>query len=179
MADFKLNVAEIESQGRKAYSFEVGVDWATTALADTDFDAGTAPGALEVEAELVGEDILVRGSLVATIVVPCSRCNAPLEHRVAESLTHILTRTSETRFPEELELSADDLDRDVFRGDFIELDELVREHILLSVPMQPTHDEAACDPEVVKHLAKPGSSKRASPLAALADLRVDAKKKEE
>lgn len=179
MAEFKLSVAEIESQGRKAYSFAVGVEWLGTALADTELRPGDGGGALEISGELVGEDILVRGSLVAGIVVPCSRCNAPLEHRVEESLTHVLTRTPETRFPEELELNADDLDRDVFNGEWIELDELVREAILLSVPMQPTHDESVCDPEVMKHLAKPGegASKRKSPLAALADLRVEKKEK--
>lgn len=178
MAEFKLSVAEIESLGRKEYSFAVGVEWLGAALADTDFRSGDEAGALEISGELVGEDILVRGSLVTSIVVPCSRCNEPLEHRVEEALTHVLTRTPETRFPEELELNADDLDRDVFKGDFIELDELVREHILLSVPMQPTHDEGGCDPEVMKHLSKPGEgSKRKSPLAALADLRVEKKEK--
>lgn len=176
MAKFKLNVGEIESKGRKEYSFAVTLDWMREALADTDFSEGEA-GTLDVVGELVGDDILVRGKLTTSIVVPCSRCNAPLEHPVDESLTHILSRTPETRFPEDLELTADDLDRDVFQGDFIELDGLVRESILLSVPMQPTHDEADCDPDVMKHLANAGASKRKSPLAALADLRVDKEKK--
>lgn len=179
MAEFTLSLAEIEAQGSKQYAFEVPKEWLCKALEDTEFEAGDQKGSLEVSAQQTGDDLLVQGTLATSIVVPCSRCNEPVPWPVQVRLTHVLSPLPETRrkMPEDLELTPEDLDKDHFSGDFVELDALVREHILLSVPMQPKHTEG-CDPEVMRLLEPKPSPKAASPFAALLDLRDDALDKE-
>ncbi len=178
MAEFVVNVLEVERSGGKSYDFPVRGAWLVAALADTDFDAARdAEGTLHVAARKAGADVLLEGRLTTRIVVPCARCNEALAWPVEVDFTHFLSpRAEHLPLAEELELTPEDLDRDYFVGDAIELDGLVREHVLLSVPMQPMHDESDCDPQVLQRLRDAAGRKPASPLAALAALKDKAGK---
>ncbi len=178
MAEFVVNVLEIERSGAKAYDFPVRGAWLVAALADTDFGADEATeGALHVSARRAGADLLLEGRLSTRVVVPCARCNEALTWPVEVAFTHYLSPRGEHQaLAEELELTPEDLDRDYYDGDEVDLDGLVREHVLLSVPMRPMHDEKDCDPEVLRRLREASARRSTSPLAALAALKNKAEK---
>lgn len=178
MAEFVVNVLEIEKSGGKAYDFPVRGAWLASALADTDFGADeAAEGALHVSARKAGADLILEGRLTTRVVVPCARCNEALVWPVEVAFSHFLSpRGDQQELVEELELTPEDLDRDCYDGPEVDLDALVREHVLLSVPMQPMHDEKDCDPEILRRLAEAAARKPASPLAALAALKDKAGK---
>ncbi|MEM9073613.1 MAG: DUF177 domain-containing protein [Myxococcota bacterium] len=175
MAKFVVNVAEIEAKGRKSVRFEVTSAWLSEALGDTEFRAPeNHSGAVSFDLRMTGSDLLIEGNVESALVVPCARCNEPVDWPVEVTFTHLLSPLGEReQLPEELELTPEDLDRDYFSGEQVELDALVREHILLSVPMQPMHDEADCDPDVIARLKSAAAAKPTSPLAALAGLKAN------
>lgn len=178
MAEFVINVLEVERSGGKTYEFPVRAGWLVEVLADTDFRAvENTEGALRVSARKTGADVWLEGHLTAQILVPCARCNEPVRWSVDVDFDHFLSpRGEQGEVAEELELTPEDLVHDFYDGDLIRLDGFVREHVLLSVPMQPMHDEKDCDPEVLKRLRDAAGRKPASPLAALAALKDKAAK---
>ncbi|MCB9619299.1 MAG: DUF177 domain-containing protein [Sandaracinus sp.] len=176
MAHLVLHLPEIESQGRKSYDLALTRAWLAEAFADTDLtipdDAGENAGRLVVDAQKAGDDVVLQGTLDAVVMTPCARCNAPVKLEVSMPFVHHLTpRPDHHELPEELELTPEDLELEHYGGDEIALDALVREAILLELPMRPLHPEGECDPEVEAAL-KAASEKAASgPLAGLAALK--------
>lgn len=140
MPEFVLSVQDIDEVG-KSYTFPIRRDWLASVLAGTDVKADErAPeGRFELHAHKQGADLVVRGRVSSALVTACSRCLEDASISVDTEVVSLLTaRGPELRpEPDELELTPEDLDREFFTGDQIVLDDLVREHLLLEVPIQP------------------------------------------
>ena len=136
---FVMEVAEIQSAGSLEKTFSIDQAWLSEALEGTDLSPPTAFEApLHIQARAVMDDVLVDGSFEALLLAPCARCNEPVEVSVGGSFTQLLTRGGSAPIEElELELTPEDLERETYSGDEIVLDGLVREFILLEVPMNP------------------------------------------
>ncbi len=82
-----------------------------------------------------GESVAVRGKIEAGIETACDRCLGaialPLE---VEFETAFIPQEKAAGAPENVELLPEDLGLAAFEGDAIDLDELVREQILLALP---------------------------------------------
>src|SRR2546423_8106743 len=78
----------------------------------------------------------VSGSVTAKVETPCARClkpvTLPITARFSERFVTAVSWSSE----EQHELNREDLDLAVFDGESIDLDQLVREEIVLAVPTQ-------------------------------------------
>jgi uncharacterized protein len=98
-----------------------------------------AEGRLVLHAHKQGTDIVLHGHVSAGLVVECSRClgEAPID--VSVDVASLLTaRSADLRpEPDELELTPEDLEREFYSGDHIVLDAVVRENLLLEVPIKP------------------------------------------
>lgn len=144
MAEFEIKVTELDA-GSREYDFPIRAAWLAEALPDLapeDHALATSDGALHVIAEKSGSDVLVRGDARATLFVPCGRCLAPASVVCVAPIAVLLSRRGDTIRPpgeddEGDESGADDADHEVFSGDEIRLDDLVREHLVLEIPMQP------------------------------------------
>ncbi|MEM1418164.1 MAG: DUF177 domain-containing protein [Myxococcota bacterium] len=180
MAAFVLSLPEVEKEGSKTLAFPVTFAWLREALADTDLSAGAGDddasvGELLVTATKTGTDLLVQGQAQTTLEAPCARCNGPVEVALDAAFTHLLQpmpAAGAPALPDELELTPEDLDRDYFGGDEVALDALVREQLLLELPMRVVHPEGECDPEVVGYLESEAAAAakvdpRLAPLLAL------------
>jgi uncharacterized protein len=118
------------------------------------FDVSSPPGAVELldaklhqrgmlhaagSVELVSgtlAEIRVRGHLSVEIVAECDRCLEPALFPV-DSDFDLLYRPATSVFPDE-EVKVDESDAEVgfYAGDGLELNDVLREQILLSLPMQ-------------------------------------------
>lgn len=189
MAEFEIKVAELDA-GSREYDFPIRASWLADVIADLapeDHAVATKDGTLHVVAEKSGGDYLVRGEADATLYVPCGRCLAPAEIRTRPSLTLLLTRRGDAVRPPGRPVEGDDDDEpetleggpdvEVFSGDEIRLDDLVLEHLVLEIPMQP-HCRPDCPgievPESIKgpkhldaHPSAPDLDPRLAPLLAL------------
>jgi len=82
-----------------------------------------------------GEEVRLRGSIRTTIEVGCDRClapqNSPLE---VEFDTSFIPQSAADAEAENVELLPEHLVLAAYEGDAIDLDELVREQVLLAIP---------------------------------------------
>ena len=155
MAEFEIKVHELEAGG-KQYDFSLRRAWLDASLGFDDAAKKPAPGeslrgdpsqpegTVSVWAEKSGEDVVVRGRLQTHLVTECSRCLGDAHLTVDTELTALFTARAETIRPvvDEEDLTPEELDTEFFSGDTVVLDSLVRENVLLEVPMQPLCSES-------------------------------------
>ncbi len=177
MSAFVLHLADLTPTGEKAYEFPITREWLAEALEDTEYgppEEGTAPGALEVTGREMGSsDVLADGRIQATLRVPCARCNEDIDWPIDLRFTQLfIPRGSyeEQHVDEEVELTPQDLERETYVGDEIALDALVRENLILEVPMTPRCPDGCADPQISAYLDRP-DAKKPGPLAGLLDLK--------
>ncbi|MGZ3419187.1 MAG: YceD family protein [Polyangiales bacterium] len=135
-----------------------------------------------------GDNFLVQGSVKATVDATCGRCLGPAHIPVATQMTLILVpeHAAKGRKPKgktskdsegEFEFDKDEADVATYDGDTVVLDELVREAIILELPISPLCSEDCAgmrsDPafprETAEALERAKIDPRLAPLAALRD----------
>ncbi|MBI5529416.1 MAG: DUF177 domain-containing protein [Deltaproteobacteria bacterium] len=100
-------------------------------------------GRASIRAELVGRDVLVRGTVSAKMGAECSRCLSALTERFEVPFTVLFAkRAPEAGAKTEKEGTQGGEDQEgenlFFEGPVVELDGVVRDNLLLSLPMAPT-----------------------------------------
>lgn len=144
--EFVIPVTELDAGG-KAYSFEVRPSWIRGALEDHEAKAGTKTGKLAVRASKSGNDVVVHGTLDAELVVPCARCLEPVTLPLHADISVLYVPKAALKGPggkadEEYEFTAEEADTLAYDGESVVMDELVRDELLLEVPMIPLCSEA-------------------------------------
>jgi uncharacterized protein len=92
--------------------------------------------AVKLHATREGEEVLLRGRIDASVQLSCDRCLVDFAIPVTQSFDLLYLQLNKNRgAQEEHELSEDDLSISYFQGQFINLDDLVREQIQLALPM--------------------------------------------
>jgi len=82
-----------------------------------------------------GDTIYIRGTLSANIMQECDRCLELATIPIGGDFTYTLV-PGKAETSEELELSAEDLEKGYYQGDFIDLAPIVCEQIILQTPMK-------------------------------------------
>ncbi|MEZ4294930.1 MAG: DUF177 domain-containing protein [Polyangiaceae bacterium] len=185
---FQVSVHDIDAGGL-ARSFELPLAWLEHALEETDITA-KEPGSANVRLSRTGHDVVVRGTVSATLEMPCARCLAATTHELTGEMSLVLrparsehgrghgaaksgghgaaksaangaagAGTKEggkrgakaagsangsqrrSREPDEYEFSSEEADEDVYDGETVVLDELLREALLLEAPSFPLCSE--------------------------------------
>lgn len=157
MAEFEIKVHELEAGG-KQYDFSLRPAWLDASLGLREAPAGESvradsnepEGAVSVWAEKSGEDVIVRGRVRTRLRAECSRCLGDALLPVDTELSALFTARRDALRPvtDEDELTPEELETEFFSGDTVVLDSLVREHVLLEVPMQPLCSESCTGLEV-------------------------------
>ena len=109
-----------------------------------------APGELTLEddgvrltdqVKLIGQasrkngEVQLRGKISTRVEVACDRCHSEVSFPI-ETEFDVKYVSAEDDSEEAAEVGEDDLNASVYEGDAIDADELVREQVLLSVPMR-------------------------------------------
>ncbi len=156
--EFSFPVSDLDAGG-KSFQRPVRVGWLRGVLEGSDVGASDHDGALDIRLSKSGTDVVVRGTLAADVVVPCSRCLEPALVSVREELSVLAVPGGEEAPPrggksagrgdpkgeddeEEGELGDGDGDVIGFDGETLVLDDLVRDELLLGIPMIPLCSEA-------------------------------------
>ena len=114
---------------------------------DFDHDAMRQIGPLQVqgEAELVSAslgEVRVHGQLQVTMEADCDRCLTATILPVAADFDLLYRPSDKSPLVPELELDEDESETGFYEGSGIELNEVLREQVLLSLPMQVICQEA-------------------------------------
>ncbi len=81
-----------------------------------------------------GKEVELRGKLDAKLEVMCGRCLQPVQLPIVTEFNERFVRAVSWAAEEQHELQAEDLNVAVFDGEGIELDDLIREELLLALP---------------------------------------------
>ena len=123
----------------------LSVDWQADVLAG-DLPTRFEPvGSIQLSGRLqrTGDDVVVKVAARFHLRSTCASCLKPIEPEVDLSVTQVLKPAprSNRALPEELELTAADLEEAHYQGDVVDLSAVVREQILLALPMFPRCSE--------------------------------------
>lgn len=155
MPEFSIRLNQIDA-GDEHYDFPIKNQWLATVLKDTDVRApeGDDAGKLTLRAYRSGDDVIVHGHAAADLVVDCSRCLSDVRVPVNTELSLVMSPTPSGRdtAAEDAEISSDELGREYFDGDELVFDAIVRDQLLLELPMQPVCTDPPCPEWVKKYL---------------------------
>jgi uncharacterized protein len=151
-AEFSFPVSDLDPGG-KHFQLPIRAAWLRGALESTEVGASERDGELDVRLSKSGNDVVVHGTIAADLVVPCSRCLEPAKVPVREEIgvlavpgagaTRRRERDKRNEGDDDDE-SAGDGEADIipYDGDVLVLDDLVRDELLLGIPMIPLCSEA-------------------------------------
>ncbi|MCI4354851.1 MAG: DUF177 domain-containing protein [Thermoplasmata archaeon] len=143
--EFPVALHDLDAGG-KDFHFPVRVAWLRGVLEGTDAQASDAGGVVALRASLSGTDVIVRGFVTAELTVPCARCLEPARVRVHEELTALAVPRASVRGSSSKKRGADVEEPDEadvlpYDGEVVVLDDLVRDGLLLGIPMIPLCSE--------------------------------------
>jgi uncharacterized protein len=124
-----------------------------------------------------GHDILVRGHLEGELGLACGRCLEPYTAPVQTDFDLLLVPAPQGAGPAEEELSAEELDLDFYQGETVDLEAIIREQIILMVPLKPLCQEdcqglcPVCGTNLNREACSCRVEKSTSPFAPLAKLK--------
>lgn len=189
---FTVPLRDVES-GDKTISWTVPASWLHSALDGTEADSRGVDGQLEAYLTKNGSEVYVKAQVRAALTMPCARTLEPVEVDLDTEIILLLAprplavgqESTDNKGPrrrkrrnednEDELLSGDLAAQDFFEGETVVLDEFVREHILLDLPLFPVRSDlpfepvAATDtPPVEPERKERPIDPRLAPLAALA-----------
>jgi uncharacterized protein len=94
------------------------------------------PLKINATAELLGEDVRIHGQLATTLEASCDRCLGAVKIPIDQDFDLFYRPMETIAKDEEIELPEDELEIGFFSGDGIELADVAREQVILSMPMK-------------------------------------------
>ncbi len=106
------------------------------ALEGVDADLGATTGSIRVDLSKDRDDnVFARGDLKAILTLPCAKCLGPAQVKVSAPIK--MTFVAEGEEPAESEDPLEDVDVATHDGETVDLGAIVREQLILAVPMSP------------------------------------------
>ena len=176
MPKFSFNINEVGDEG-KDFTWPIDGPWVETELAAAELrpDSASGPGRLEVHVQKNGNEFLLQGHAAVDLLAPCVRCleDAPLA--LATDLVGMLRTDPGTGEP--LGETEEYLNEDALVGDVVQLDDWVREHLVVECPMRHVCGDDCNGLQVPAHIRPPddfgedreGVDPRLAPLLELKD----------
>jgi len=141
-----------------------------------EFSRGAIDGTVRLEKH--GRDVLVRGHLAGRLDLACSRCLEEFSFPVQADFDLLLAPEKEPMSGEDEELTAADLDLDFYTGEVVDLESIIREQIILTLPLKPLCFEdcrglcTRCGANLNQERCACKAETAAGPLAGLAKLKI-------
>jgi uncharacterized protein len=143
--EFAIPTQDLDAGG-KLFRFPIRAAWIRSVLEGSDVAPAGADGALELRLSKSGTDVVVRGTLEAELTVACSRCTEPARIPVREPIGALVVPSGalrdSSRADDDADLAPDQADMIPYDGETVVLDDLVRDELLLGIPMIPLCSEA-------------------------------------
>jgi uncharacterized protein len=171
---FIVPLRDIPAEGHRV-ALDLEATWVGQALADLELPWAPSGAPLRLESDLfrVQHDVVGRGRLAGTLTVPCSRC--------AETATFALATPFDVTFVPgagpsrsragaradhqdggekagEVEMHPDDAELATYRDEEVDLEDPVRQHLLLALPYAPL-----CKPDCLGLCASCGRDLNSGP----------------
>jgi uncharacterized protein len=127
----RIELDKLEEQGGK---FAQVYETTELPLEDTEVRL-VEPAEVHGRIRRAGKEVELQGKLQTKLETVCGRCLQPVELPITTEFNQRFVRAVSWAAEEQHELQAEDLNIAVFDGEGIELDDLVREELLLALPV--------------------------------------------
>lgn len=164
---FVVSAGELDAAGKELKRV-VPLDWLRAAFAETDATP-VGDGLLDVRLSKSGADVVVYGGAEALVELPCARCLEPARVTLATKISVLMVPASKTRARDEREheMAAGEADVLPYDGESVVLDDLVRDDLVLEIPMIPLCSDNCPGIASVVQPTKRAIDPRLAPLLAL------------
>jgi len=98
---------------------------------------------IQVECSKSGKSIMVSGMIATAVTLRCVRCLDEFSLPLRAIFHYTLSPLHKKELLPEMEISKEDLDGAYYQGDSVDITPLIREQILLSIPLYP-HCQESC-----------------------------------
>lgn len=88
-----------------------------------------------------GAEVIITGTAKGTVELQCSRCLKTFGMDIESRIDVVYHPASEINKEEHYELKGDELDTGFYKNDILDIDDLLREQLVLNVPMKPLCSE--------------------------------------
>jgi uncharacterized protein len=131
----KINVLNIPEEGLRFALSESGERFKECIRGDEGLDFTLQKVDVDCLVTKTASTIYIKGTLSAIIKINCSRCLEDVNEPLAADFDYtLIPEKSETR--EDLELTAEELEISYYQGDFIDLEPIICEQIILQIPIK-------------------------------------------
>ena len=131
----RYKIKDIPSEGLLVEQ-EIPRSLFTDALERTEADLAATTGSVRVDLSKDREDnVFARGDLKALVTVPCASCLGPALVKISAPIK--MTFVADGAEPSEAEDPLDDVDVSTHDGEEVDLGAVIREQIILALPMSP------------------------------------------
>jgi uncharacterized metal-binding protein YceD (DUF177 family) len=165
---FAYAVKEL-ADGPKQVDREIPLRWLAAELAACEYPVEPISALVSVTLEASSGGVLVRGRARVRADVECGICLAKTALDLDPEIgAFLMPRPDGLEEDDDLELTPEELDREWYVGDRVVLDELIRDGIMLELPMTPRCAGPCADPVgVVTEPTQPTVDPRLAPLASI------------
>jgi len=165
---FNIDVERLK-RGPTTFDCDIPLQWLSAELAACEYTVEPVRAHLDAVVTLADSGVLVSGEATARVKTECGTCLAEVHLDLTAPLSAFLVPRPEEAEELDAEFTPEDLEREWYEGDRLALDGLVRDGLVLELPMTP-RCEGECHGEAVAHLAR--AQKMVDPrLAPLASIR--------
>jgi len=112
-----------------------GLDLAVQETIESDIISSPITARLKIER--IGPEVIVRGDLTATATLQCSRCLKNYYRIISVPVDVVYHPVEELKGEDTHEIKIEELDLDFYSGEELDLIDLLKEQIVLNMPMKP------------------------------------------
>jgi uncharacterized protein len=144
--EFSIPAHDLDAAGKRI-RLAIRAAWLRGALEGTDVRPSNRDGELDLRLSKSGTDVVVRGRLTAEVTLACGRCLEPARVVVSEPISALVVparalATGPHGAADADEAGTDEADVIRYDGETVVLDDLVRDELLLGIPMIPLCSES-------------------------------------
>ncbi len=136
---FVVSASELDAGG-KEYARAIPNAWLKSTFEESDATP-LGEGEIDVRISKSGTDVVVHGHAKADVELPCARCLEPVKVTLEPEISVLMVPASKVRHEREHEMASSEADVLPYDGENVVLDDLVRDDLLLEIPMIPLCSE--------------------------------------
>jgi uncharacterized protein len=102
----------------------------------------SSPVKARLKIEKLGTEVMVRGDLSVEVKLQCSRCLKEFQKTLSVPIEAVYHPVEELKGEDRREITAGELDMDFYSGQELDLNDLLKEQIMLNVAMKPLCSES-------------------------------------
>ncbi len=131
-----IDLKTIPFEGKKYFSYTLDRGWWSPGEDDYQIEAIETPISVDITINRVGNKYVLDGAFKGALRVACDRCLESYRQEIEAEFNYFLTPAPDDIEKDELELMEDDIEVVFIHDDKIDLNEVIREQLFLSLPVK-------------------------------------------